>query len=24
VPFQLPFKVLDELVPDAEPDGRGP
>ncbi len=24
VPFQLPFKVLDELVPDAEPEGRGP
>ena len=24
VPFQLPFKVLDELVPDTEPGRRGP
>ena len=24
VPFKLPFKVIDELAPGAEPEGRGP
>jgi len=24
VPFELPFKVFDELVPDTEPGERGP